>query len=82
MSESVPAVMFTKMPVTVLAAAINPISKSLALRYSENHVKVGDLDIVELKIAKAPIKHNNRKPLGSFSPSSMILHVHCNSQSQ
>ncbi len=82
MSESVPAVMFTKMPVTVLAAAINPISKSLALRYSENHVKVGDLDIVELKIAKAPIRHNNRKPLGSFSPSSMILHVHCNSQSQ
>ena len=82
MSESVPAVMFTKMPVTVLAAAINPISKSLASRYSENHVKVGDLDIVELKIAKAPIRHNNRKPLESFSPSPMILHVHRNSQSQ
>jgi len=33
----------------------------------ENHDRVGDLDMVELKIAKAPMKQSKMKPLGNFS---------------
>jgi len=67
MSEREPATIFTNIPVTVLAEAMRPTSKSLAPRYWENHDRVGDLDMVELKIAKAPMKQSKMKPLGNFS---------------
>jgi hypothetical protein len=48
------------MPGTVEAAAIKPISKSDAPRLSANSVRVGLLDIVELKIANKPITERYR----------------------
>jgi len=57
----------------VLAAAISPTSKSFAPRNFENHERVGDLDIVELNMAKAPIKQSKRKPLGTLL---FLLNVH------
>ena len=43
-----------RIPTTVEAAAIKPISSGLALRNLAKRERVGDLDMVELKIAKAP----------------------------
>ena len=67
MSERVPATTLMKIPVMVLDAAISPTSRSLAPRYWAKRERVGDLDMVELKMAKAPIRQSVRKDWESLS---------------
>ena len=54
-SERVPKGKLAKIPGTVDAAAIRPISGSVAPNFSAKKVSVGLLDIVELKIANRPM---------------------------
>jgi len=52
MSESLPAIIFVNIPTIVEDAAINPISLIGIPRLEAYRGRVGDLDIVELRIAK------------------------------
>ena len=51
------------MPGIVEAAAINPIKYSGVPILSANNGRTGFLDMVELRIANNPIKHNKRKKM-------------------
>ena len=61
MSESEPAGKLIKTPGRVEAAATNPMKASGVPRASANGFKTGFLDIVELRIANAPIMHRTAK---------------------
>jgi hypothetical protein len=67
MSESEAAGKLTKIPGIVEAAAIIPVQSVGVLRLLANGFSTGDLDIVELSIAKKPTRQSIRKMLGIFS---------------
>ena len=82
-SESAPAVTLVKIPTTVDAAAMRPISAGLALRNLAKRDRVGDLDMVELKMAKAPKAQRTRNslnnpslPVGLISPPTSLSANH------
>lgn len=61
MSESEPAGKLIKTPGRVEAAAMNPIKASGVPRLAAKGFNTGFLDIVELRIANAPIIHETTK---------------------
>ena len=63
MSESDAAGKLTKIPGIVDAEATKPVQSVGVPRLSEKGFRTGDLDIVELRIAKKPIKQSVRKML-------------------
>lgn len=72
MSESEPTGRLIMMPGKVEAAATNPMSASGVPRLSAKGFKTGFLDIVELRMANAPMKHNTRNRYFDFALSDAI----------
>lgn len=72
MSESDAAGRLTKMPGIVDAAATTPSQSVGVPRLVENGLSTGDFDMVELNIAKKPMKQSIMKTFRLF-PSSMLL---------
>ena len=64
-SESEPAGKLIRTPGRVEAAATNPMNASGVPSFSANGFKTGFLDMVELRIANAPIMHRIMK---KYSP--------------
>ena len=61
MSDSDPAGRLIKTPGTVEAAAITPIKASGVPKLSANGFNTGFLDMVELRMANAPMTHKVKK---------------------
>jgi len=66
MSEREPAGRLIKTPGRVEAAATNPINASGVPKLSAKGFRTGFLDIVELRIANAPIMHMAKKKRSDF----------------
>jgi len=65
-SDNEPAGRLIKIPGIVEAAAMNPMTASGVPRLSAKGFKTGFLDIVELRMANAPITHKNGKKYSCF----------------